>query len=337
MKSKQVTNINTREQTLRGRCTLRTDPLGVRKLRWFVRSQFTSCWWIFIAIVVGSCFISSPSSDSHAAEISFPTVEPRLPIIVHAKQGSKTTRGAYEVYLLDGDCRVEQGGFSARGERMELWVDHYETSMESMDSNNPLDNSNKRWMYKAIIRADGAVEAKWLDDQRLHDNTWMGRLYSHRAPIIDAKQWNSETAEAKSIVTAIATSEDTSRVQLAQFESLPKPRVGANESTIPQPEGIRPMELPAPNTNLGREGSVFDTTTNSSLGGIVIDGDVTENVPTQDRTSLQLPTDALNQVVPPAAQVLLKDLAFQIQPRALALKPSHLVDAAVLTPISKPS
>ncbi len=106
---------------------------------------------------------------------------------------------------LDGDCRVEQGGFSARGERMELWVDHYETSMESMDSNNPLDNSNKRWMYKAIIRADGAVEAKWLDDQRLHDNTWMGRLYSHRAPIIDVKQWDSETAEAKSIVTAIAT------------------------------------------------------------------------------------------------------------------------------------
>lgn len=301
MKSKHVTNNNTREQTLRGRCTLRTDPLGVRKLRWFVRSQLTSCWWIFIAIVFGSCFIASPSSDSHAAEISFPTVEPRLPIIVHAKHGSKTTRGAYEVYLLDGDCRVEQGGFSARGERMELWVDHYETSMESMDSNNPLDDSKKRWMYKAIIRADGAVEAKWLDDQRLNDNTWMGRLYSHRAPIIDVGQWNSETAEVKSIETAIATSEDTSRVQLAQFESLPKPRVGANESTIPQPEGIRPMELPAPNTNLGREGSVFDATTNSSLGGIVIDGDISENIPTQDRTSLQLPTDALNQVVPPGS------------------------------------
>jgi hypothetical protein len=280
--------------------------------------------------MIGFDFSSSVSSVAFAADITFPIVEPRLPIVVHAKNGSKTTRGAYEVYQLFGDCRIEQAGFSARGDRIELWVDHFASSIESDGAINASNDNNKRWMYKAIIRVDGAVEVEWLDEQRLKDTTWMGRLYSHRAPILDVEKWEDQLAEPKtlyadsigefkprqrtfdpsfptvppSVSTAdswTAASKDASRVELAQFEQLPPGSTPTNGIAIPQPEAIRPMELPAPSSVLGREGSLFDSSANSSLGGMVVDGDVSENVPTQDRTSLQLPTDTLNQRVPPGS------------------------------------
>ncbi len=306
-----------------------------------------------------------------AADILFPIVEPRLPIFVRADQGTKTMRGAYEVYELTGNCRIEQGSFSAQGRVMQLWIDHFVDNAEETSSDSEPGNDRARWMYKAIIRVDGEVKAEWLDEQRLEDETWMGRLYSHRRPKIDVAKLDQltqpplaassknanqisplapssgrggggegsfETSNPRTTSTPVqqaAFIADNSRVEPAQFEQLPSGQAPFN---IPPPEEIRPQEIPAPLQSNTREGSLIDPSSSNPLGGMVLDGDYADNLPLKETTSLQPPTDAINQFVPPVHRELRrKDLLIQPSRPASVLKASSSVAAAESIRSYKPS
>ena len=148
----------------------------------------SSClrWIVFCIIGLMSTY-SLSTSVSQAADIAFPMVEPRLPISISAQAASKSVRGGYDVYELKGDCRVEQGSFVATGDAIQIWINHFDASLFDESSAPDVESKqSSRAMFKVILRIDGNAKAQWGKDESIQDVTWTGRLYSYRAPDIDA-------------------------------------------------------------------------------------------------------------------------------------------------------
>ncbi len=106
------------------------------------------------------------AAASTGAEIDLPKADPAAPIVVTAEAANRFTEGDYEVWVLRGNCRIQQGTASASSREAVLWVD------------NPIPAGGRKARVLAYMQGDVAVS---LDQQeksgaRLTDTTWLGRL-----------------------------------------------------------------------------------------------------------------------------------------------------------------
>ncbi len=125
--------------------------------------------------------IALGSAAPALAQVELPQSNPAQGITVAADRGSHWSEGAYDVYLLEGNCYLNQGLTYARSQQAVVWIER----------GDPLNGAP----HKALVYLEGDVEIKYQDnapDPRggianattatLRDRTWFGRFYS-TAPI----------------------------------------------------------------------------------------------------------------------------------------------------------
>ena len=102
-----------------------------------------------------------------AAQVQLPEPNQHEPIVIAAEAANRWRQGAYEVWVLRGNCRICQGAGSARSNEAALWIDHAAAT------------GRRRSKVIAYLEGDVAIE---LDRQpgaaRLTDETWFGRFYA---------------------------------------------------------------------------------------------------------------------------------------------------------------
>ena len=203
---------------------------------------------------------------SNAGEIGVPLSDPKFAIDVFAHQATKQKQGSFDVYTLTGGCRIYQGSFSATCEKAHIWVDR-----SLSDS-----NTNEQ-PKKIILQTLGNCEVRWSDEQRIHDEQWMGRLFSNFDVGFHVDLWDQAKGQAPdldwttrdSVTSAVAwtSADDAMHTRLAAqianqsqnspAENLPRPGI-----QTPPRGGIE-----IPNGSLGQSMQIG----NSQLGGTVLD------------------------------------------------------------------
>ncbi|MEX2176709.1 MAG: organic solvent tolerance protein OstA [Pirellulaceae bacterium] len=110
-----------------------------------------------------------------AADIELPVGSQHEPIRIRATGATHWPQGSYEVWVLRGDCRIEQGNVSARASDAVLWIDRAEAF-----SGQP---------SKVIAYFEGGVAVEFgrsgdphsisrKKAQSLQDETWLGRFHT---------------------------------------------------------------------------------------------------------------------------------------------------------------
>jgi len=165
----------------------------------------TRPWWIVFALLI------APAS----AQIELPAGDPYETIAVSADHASRWQQGTYEVWLLAGNCTVQQGPTTARGSDAVLWIDRGDASHAAAT--------------KLIAYLEGDVTVRHgsgRQEQALTDRTWLGRFHSFapiqmRVPVAAPKPAVKPAIYRRSIE---ARDPDRRRtVQPAQFAPLDQP------------------------------------------------------------------------------------------------------------------
>lgn len=81
-----------------------------------MRAAAGPIWWSLV-LMLFSC------ADRACGEIDLPIADARAPITVTAQQAQRWQEGQYLVWLLHGQCEIQQGPVSVRGADAVLWVD----------------------------------------------------------------------------------------------------------------------------------------------------------------------------------------------------------------------
>lgn len=161
------------------------------------------------------------TANSALAQIELPAANLAEQIVVAADSASRWTEGAYEVYLLRGNCYVNQGLTYARSREAVVWIERGGVGGEPP--------------HKAIVYLEGGVEINYQQAgadgkpagaATLTDKTWFGRFFSVRP--IDVRPTRLEAAPPSQpeVYTHAAArmSGSTDQVKQAQFaEPVPAP------------------------------------------------------------------------------------------------------------------
>ena len=210
-----------------------------------------------------------------SAEVGLPLSDPKFAIDVFSHSATKRTQGIYEVVTLTGGVRIYQGAFAATCETAHLWIDRSQPELnsnakESKEASVPL-------AKKIIVQTVGNSDVRWSDEQRLQDDQWMGRLFSHfdigfhvdtwLEPTVTAPDLNWNARNPVSDTLAWTSADDASHTRLAsQITGLSA--IGNGES-LPGPVVQSPPSggMAIPNNAQGQGITVG----NSQLGGTVLD------------------------------------------------------------------
>ena len=202
-----------------------------------------------VALLAGSW-----PSQTTLAEVTQPVVAPQESITIEAARGSHWQEGEYEVWLLDGNCRIQQGSLVGRSPAAVVWILRGAPTEQWLPAN-ALDNPfgaaaqpNSRpsgSLSKAVVYLEGDVEIRSDEahsPQLLRDHIWLGRLQSIGDIRVNVGQTESPPAEMPSIVERGATAWHVNQdraIQLAQFvpEAMPA-------FPVPQPvPAVRRLQL----------------------------------------------------------------------------------------------
>ena len=126
--------------------------------------------WIVAAI----CW--SLAAGPARADVELPEMDPAAPVVITAQAANHWQQGEYEVWLLRGRCRIQQGAAVAQSDEAVLWI----------DSASPL----TRERNKVIAYLEGNVVISWGEARdsgqpgsrpeqrstRLTDRNWFGRF-----------------------------------------------------------------------------------------------------------------------------------------------------------------
>lgn len=180
-----------------------------------------------------------------AAEVQLPAWNAADPIAITAQAGNQWQLGSYEVWVLRGNCVIQQGQSSARSREAVLWIDRA--------------RATDHRQHRVIAYLEGNVEVASdgrPGGSRLTDQAWLGHLYSGtgiqvRATTIAGKPdalppiyWRGmERRGPESADSGWRTrgQTGTSEVQQTQFAAPMSP---ATPETVPAPAGS-PMPPPA--------------------------------------------------------------------------------------------
>lgn len=118
------------------------------------------------------------------AQVELPKTDRNLPILIAADAASQWTQGVYEVWLLQGNCRVQQGMDCARANDAVVWIER-----SSAPGGQP---------SKVIAYLEGAVSVDFSRDKaraRLEDRAWLGRFETVGRVEVQAAQTHPPPAE----------------------------------------------------------------------------------------------------------------------------------------------
>ncbi|NQU20391.1 MAG: hypothetical protein HQ567_03845, partial [Candidatus Nealsonbacteria bacterium] len=108
------------------------------------------------------------------AEVTLPQAEVNEPITITAQAGNRWQRGAYEVWLLRGNCRIVQGAAAAESNEAVLWIDREA-------------NQAGRGKIIAYLEGDATIDPNQnAQATRLTDKTWLGRFHTNGEIRVDA-------------------------------------------------------------------------------------------------------------------------------------------------------
>ena len=192
-------------------------------------------WGWLVLIALAACCWPLPTAR---AEVTQPVVAAQEAITIEAARGSRWQEGEYEVWLLDGNCSVQQGSLVGRSPAAVVWILRGEPTEQWLPAN-ALDDPfgataqpNSRLsgsLSKAVVYLEGGVEVRSDEahsPQLLRDHTWLGRLQSIRDIRVNVARAEPPPAEMPSLVergaTAWRANQDRA-LQLAQFvpETVP--------------------------------------------------------------------------------------------------------------------
>ncbi len=224
-----------------------------------------------VALVIGLAIqflLSCLANSMVAAEVGFPLSDPKFPIAVHAHSALKQRQGSFDVYTFRGGCRIYQGSFVASADMAYVWVDLTPSSDDKLPR-------------KIIVQTVGNSEVRWTDEQRLQDDEWMGRLFSHFQVEIHADAWLtsdepppsiqwkpvSDRSKQAGVQSAVAWTpqDEASSIQLASQLLIQAQNGPTTSQLVPSSPPRGGFELPPPTTGQGIQVG------NNPLGGTVLD------------------------------------------------------------------
>ena len=116
------------------------------------------------------CNLQFLLAASAAAQVQLPPLNTAEPVRITAQAGNHWQAGSFEVWILRGNCAIQQGKATASGGEAVLWIDHA-PAVEQRQS-------------RVIAYLEGNVTVA-LDARpgapRLTDRTWLGRFLSSAA------------------------------------------------------------------------------------------------------------------------------------------------------------
>ncbi len=127
------------------------------------RPHHKTCLFAFVLLFAFLAFAARPA----LAQVQLPEFNTAERINVAAQTGNRWQVGAYEVWVLRGDCVIQQGNGYARCQEAVLWIDRAEAIEQRPN--------------KIIAYLEGAVEIvhdRRPGGPRLQDKTWFGRFQS---------------------------------------------------------------------------------------------------------------------------------------------------------------
>ena len=175
-----------------------------------------------------------------AAQVQLPEASLAEPITITAQASNQWQLGAYEVWVLRGNCVIQQGQGYARGREAVLWIQRAEAT--------------QRQPHKVIAYLEGDVEVMPRPGAvRVTDQTWLGRFFSSAGVQVRA----AAAAGKPDVLPPIywrgmerrtpESGEDgwRSRVQQAQYTPPPapaaRPQCHTGQATCLQSAGHGPM------------------------------------------------------------------------------------------------
>ncbi len=162
------------------------------------------------------------------AQVELPQTDPRYPIVVNAKHAHHWVEGLYDVWWLEGDCRVDQGPSHAKSKEALLWIERPDSQAETQSS------------HRVIAYLEGEVVIERHTESKPGAG---GVAHNHSRPGSHAA--NSSTPAGALSASAAATEALTAQARLAdtdwfgRFASDTQPEV-----RVANPEG-EPEEKPA--------------------------------------------------------------------------------------------
>ena len=175
-----------------------------------------------------------------AAQVQLPQLSAADPIEITAQTGNQWQLGAYEVWVLRGNCVIRQGKGSARSRDAVLWIDRASPT-ESRQN-------------KVIVYLEGDVEVlldRGPGAPRLTDQAWLGRFFSSAGVQVQSAATAGKPNNLPPIYwrgmerrsPESADSNQTNHAQPAQF-TTPAPTPPPQPELVPVPAGT-PMLPPA--------------------------------------------------------------------------------------------
>ncbi len=150
-------------------------PCAVERLRNMARG-------VRRRIGAGVVILATMAGSAALAEVDMPEADRAEPIAISAEAANRWQQGAYEVWVLRGNCCIRQGNSSARSAEAVLWIDHAAAT------------SRQHSKVIAYLEGDVTIErprpdgpaassnkTSLSDKTTLSDKTWLGRFFTAAA------------------------------------------------------------------------------------------------------------------------------------------------------------
>ena len=172
-----------------------------------------------------------------AAQVQLPEWNAAEPIHISAQAGNRWQTGSYEVWVLRGDCVIQQGEGCAKSQEAVLWIDRA--------------SATERQPHKVIAYLEGNAKITLNSEPsapRLRDQTWFGRFYSNAGLEVRALT----TAGKPDVLPPVywrgmerRSPEKTERRSPESVRNGWRSRVQQAQFTAPAPEMV-PVPAPSP-------------------------------------------------------------------------------------------
>lgn len=210
--SKDATLVKRPFSIIPGRCALR----AVRPWRADRAARVTRIAIGLVAFWVS--LVACPAS----AQVEFPEASTADPVIVLADSANHWTLGGYEVWMLQGNCRIDQGGSSARAKEGVIWVDRA----------SPMDHGRG----KVIAYLEGDVTVDQVQDgsrARVTDNAWVGRFFSAAGIEVHISRVTNAEASGSPLYQRAQAQRDREFKHAVQQAQATKPLISADGQPLP--------------------------------------------------------------------------------------------------------
>ena len=179
-----------------------------------------------------------------SADVQLPELNAAAPIRVTAQAGNRWQAGSYEVWVLRGDCAIQQGDGLARCQEAVLWI--------------PRDENAEPGAKKIIAYLEGNVELS-LDRRpgapRLNDKAWLGRFETSagvdvaatnaagKPDVLPAIYWRGIERRSSELSGLMAASQN-GPVRQAQYSASAPNAAGGQVAPAPSPAPQSPSTFP---------------------------------------------------------------------------------------------